>query len=80
MLAVRLHHSTVWNVGKMTLEINLYELTAPFECRVLEMERMETWGNYLRFWNRKYIKWVKKLFRCQIYYMLGGKFSYAGLY
>jgi hypothetical protein len=39
--AMRLRYSTVWNVGEMTLEINLYELTAPFECCVLETEQME---------------------------------------
>jgi hypothetical protein len=48
--------------GEMTVQINLYELTAPFECCILEMEWMETWGNSLRFWNRKCIKWIKKLF------------------
>jgi hypothetical protein len=36
-------------VGEMTLEINIYELTMPFECCVLEMEQMETWRNSLRF-------------------------------
>jgi hypothetical protein len=35
-------------VAEMTLGINLYELTTPSECGVLEMERMETWGNSLR--------------------------------
>jgi hypothetical protein len=59
---LRLRHSTVWNMGKMTLEINLYELTAPFECCVLETIRMETWRNSLWFWNRKCIKWVKNCF------------------
>jgi hypothetical protein len=78
--AVRLCHSTVWNTGEMTLEINLYELTVLCECYVLEMERMETWGNSWRFWNRKCIKWVKKLFHHQICYFLGGKFSYARMY
>jgi hypothetical protein len=78
--AVRFCHSTVWNVGELTLEINLYELTTPFECCVLETERMETWGNSLRFWNRKSIKWVKKLFCHEICYFLGRKFSYAGIY
>jgi hypothetical protein len=58
---VRLCHFTVWNMGEMTLEINFYELTAPFECCVLETERMETWGNSLRFWHRKCIKRVKKI-------------------
>jgi hypothetical protein len=58
-LGVRLCHSTVWNMGELTLEINLYELTAPFECCILEMERMESWENSLRFWNRKCSKWVK---------------------
>jgi hypothetical protein len=53
---------------------------APFEGCVLETERMETWGNSLRFWNRKCIKRVKKLFRRGICYFLGGKFSYAGMY
>jgi hypothetical protein len=67
-------------VGEMTLEMNLYELTVPFECCILETEQMETWGNSLRFWNRKFIKWAKKLFRHQICYFLGGKFSYAGMY
>jgi hypothetical protein len=37
-------------------------------------------GKFLRFWNRKCIKWVKKLFHCQICYFLGGKFSYVGMY
>jgi hypothetical protein len=36
-------------MGKMTLEINLYELTAPFECCVLETAQMETWGNSVGF-------------------------------
>jgi hypothetical protein len=31
-MAMRLRHSTGWNVGVMTLDINLYELTAPFKC------------------------------------------------
>jgi hypothetical protein len=39
-------------VGEMALEVNLYELTAPYECCVLEMEQMETWGNSLRFLNK----------------------------
>jgi hypothetical protein len=46
----------------------------------LEIERMETWGSSLRVWNRKYIKWAKKLFRCHICYFLGGKCPYAGMY
>jgi hypothetical protein len=62
MLAVRLRHFTMWNVAEMTLAINLYELTAPFENCILETEQMETRGNSLRFWNRKYIKWVEKCF------------------
>jgi hypothetical protein len=36
-------------VAEITLEINLYELTVPFECYILERERMETGGNSLRF-------------------------------
>jgi hypothetical protein len=51
---------------------------APFERCVLERERMETWGNSLRFWNRKCIKRVKWWFRREICYFVGGKFSYAG--
>jgi hypothetical protein len=43
-------------------------------------QQMETCGNSLRFWNRKYSKWIKKLFRHQICYFLGGKFSYVGMY
>jgi hypothetical protein len=78
--AVRLHHSTLWNMGEMTLEINLCEVTAPFECCILETEWMETWGNSLRFRNRKCIKCVKKFFHHQICYFLGRKFSYAGMY
>jgi hypothetical protein len=35
--------------GENNLGDNLYELTMPFECCVLEAERMETWGNSLRF-------------------------------
>jgi hypothetical protein len=33
---------------EMTLEINLYELTAPFECCILETEQVETWGKILK--------------------------------
>jgi hypothetical protein len=51
---MRLRHSIVWNVGEVTLEINLCELTVPFECCVLEMERMETWENFLRFGTEMY--------------------------
>jgi hypothetical protein len=65
---------------EMTLQINVYELAAPFEHCVLETEQMETQGNSLRFWNRKCIKWVKKLFCHQICYFLEGKFPYAGMY
>jgi hypothetical protein len=43
-------------MGEMILETKLYELTAPFECCILETEQMETWGNSLRFGNRKCIK------------------------
>jgi hypothetical protein len=75
--AVRLRHSAVWNMAEMTLRINLYELIMPFEHCVLETEWMETQGNSLRFWNRKCIKWVKKLFHCQICYFLGRKFPDA---
>jgi hypothetical protein len=78
--AVRSHHSAVWNVAEITLEINLYELTVPSECCASETESMETRRNSLRFWNRKCNKWVKKLFYSQICYFLGGKFPYAGLY
>jgi hypothetical protein len=78
--AMRLHHSAAWNLAEMTLEINLYELNMPFQCCVLETEQMATQGNSLTFWNRKCIKWVKKLFRCQICYFLGGKFPSAGMY
>jgi hypothetical protein len=80
LLAMRLRHSAVWNVAEMTLEINLYKLTTPFELCVLEMEQVETRGNSLRFWNRKCIKWVKRLFRSQICYFLSRKFPYAGVY
>jgi hypothetical protein len=52
----------------------------PFEHCILETERMETLGNSLRFWNRKCIKRVKKLFHHEICYFLGGKFFYAGIY
>jgi hypothetical protein len=47
---------------EMTLEINICELTTPFECCMLETEQMETRGSCLRFWYRKCITWVKKLF------------------
>jgi hypothetical protein len=57
-------------LAEMTLEINLYELMAPFECFILETERMETQGNCLRFWYRKCIKWVKELFRHQLLLLL----------
>jgi hypothetical protein len=77
---VRLRHSAVWNMAEMTLEINLYEQTAPFERCVMETEQLETQGNSLRFWNRKYIKWAKKLFCLQICCFLGGKFPYVGMY
>jgi hypothetical protein len=46
---------------EITLEINLYEFTAPFECCILEREGMETVGNCARFLYRKCIKWVKKI-------------------
>jgi hypothetical protein len=78
--AVRLRDSGMWNVAEMSLESNLYELTAPFECSILETEPIETRGNSLRFWNRKCIKWVKKLLRRKICYFLGRKFPYAGKY
>jgi hypothetical protein len=48
-------------MGEMTLKINLYELTVPFECCILGTGRMETWGNSLRFSNRECVKWVKKI-------------------
>jgi hypothetical protein len=80
MATMRLCHSAVQNVAEMTLEINLCQLTTPFEHCVLEMEQMETQGNSLRFWNRKCIKWVKKLFHPQICNFFGGKFSYTGMY
>jgi hypothetical protein len=53
------------NLAEMALEINLYELTAPFERCILETERMEAWGNCLRFLYRKYVKRAKKIFRCE---------------
>jgi hypothetical protein len=34
--AMRLCHSAMWNLAEMTLEINLCELTAPFEHCILE--------------------------------------------
>jgi hypothetical protein len=50
-LAVWLRHSAVWNWAKMTLEIKLCELTAPFEhCFV-----NETNGN-----SGKFFKLVKQ--------------------
>jgi hypothetical protein len=78
--AMRLRHSDVWNLTEMTLEINLYELTTPYECCILETEWMETQGNSLRFWNRKCINWEKQLFCRQICYFLGREFPYAGTY
>jgi hypothetical protein len=36
-------------MAEMSLEINLYEVTMPFECCILETEQMETQGNSLRF-------------------------------
>jgi hypothetical protein len=54
-------HFAVWNIAEMTLEINLYEVTTPFERCVLETVLMETQGNSSRFWSRKCIKWVKKI-------------------
>jgi hypothetical protein len=45
----------------MTLEINLHELNTPFECCILEPERIELRGNSLKFWNRKCIKWGEKI-------------------
>jgi hypothetical protein len=64
-------------LAEMTMEINVRELTVLFEHCILEIERMETQGNFLRFWYRK---WVQKLFCHQICYFLGGKFAYAGTY
>jgi hypothetical protein len=80
MSAMRMRHSAAWNVVEMTLEINLYELTMPFEHCILEMEQKETLMNSLRFWNRKCIMWVQKLLHRQICYILGRKFPYAGMY
>jgi hypothetical protein len=39
---------------------------------------METQENFLRFWYRKCIKWVKKLFCHQICYFVGRKFNMRG--
>jgi hypothetical protein len=52
---------------EITLEIDLQELTVPFECCILETEQMETGG---RFWYRKCIKWVQKLFCQQLLLLL----------
>jgi hypothetical protein len=43
-------------LAQMTFQINLYELTAPFEQCILETGWMEIRGNCLRFWYRKCIK------------------------
>jgi hypothetical protein len=66
--------------AEMTLEFNPYELTTPFECCAVETEQLETQGNCLRFWYRKCIKQVKNGFVVTFWYLLGGKFSYAGPY
>jgi hypothetical protein len=76
--AVRLRHSAVWYVAKMTLEINLCELTAPFERCVLEAERMETRGNSLRFWNGECIKWVKNIVSSSNLLLLRREISLCG--
>jgi hypothetical protein len=52
-LAVRLCHSAVWNLVEMSVEINLHELTEPFERCVLETERMETLGNSFKILKQK---------------------------
>jgi hypothetical protein len=36
-------------LAEMTLEIDLYELTAPFGHCIFETERIEAWGNRLDF-------------------------------
>jgi hypothetical protein len=70
VLAVRLRHSSVRNAMKMTLDSILYELTVLFERCILETERMETWGNSLRFWNRKCIEMGKKIVSSSILLLL----------
>jgi hypothetical protein len=45
-----------------------------------QIEQMETWGNCVRFWYGKCIKWVKNLFSCELFVLLSGKISYAGTY
>jgi hypothetical protein len=52
-VAVRLCHSAVWNVAEMTLEINLYQLTVPFERCVLEIEQMEKMGKFCKILKQK---------------------------
>jgi hypothetical protein len=52
-LAMRLRHLAVWNVVEMTSEINLYELTVPLECCVLEMEEMENSGTLFKVLKQK---------------------------
>jgi hypothetical protein len=66
-------------LAEMTLEINLYELTTPFEhyfgnneCKVREIVSDLDIENVL---NR-----LKKCFVVNFCYILGGKFSYVGTY
>jgi hypothetical protein len=71
-MAVRLRHSAVWNMAEVTLTV--HHLNTAFW-----KQWMQTQGNSLRFWNKKCIKWVKKLFHREICDFLGRKFSCAGM-
>jgi hypothetical protein len=50
MSAMRLHHSTVWNV---TVEINLYEVTMPFQCCILENGTNGNLGKFFKILKQK---------------------------
>jgi hypothetical protein len=49
-------------LAEMTLGINLYELTTPFESHILETERMETWGNCFKILIQKMYYMGKEIF------------------
>jgi hypothetical protein len=62
----------------MTLEVNLCELTAPFESCILETERMETGGNCLRLPYIKCITWVTKLLGRSLFLFLRREIFFYG--
>jgi hypothetical protein len=67
-------------VAEITLEINLYELTTPFEPLRFGKATNGNMGKFFKILKQKVYKWFKNLFHRQICYFLGRKFPYAGRY